>query len=214
MATKKAPAKSPPSEKPRVAPDWERIEHDYRAGLLSLREIAGQHGLTHGAINKRAKRDGWVRSLASKIQARAEQLVSTQAVSTPVSAETRATERQIIEANAERIAQVRSEHRQDIGRGRKLVIDLLAELETQTAGIEVFERLGELMDKSGEDENGRPIVDKLNEAYHKVIGFSGRVGNIKALSEALKNLVALERQAYGLDAATPKEGEGDITITF
>ena len=36
------------------APDWERIELDYRAGMKTLRQIADEHGLTHGAINKRA----------------------------------------------------------------------------------------------------------------------------------------------------------------
>lgn len=46
----------------KIAPDWERIEIDYRAGLLSLREMAAKHGpLTEGAIRKRAKRDGWER---------------------------------------------------------------------------------------------------------------------------------------------------------
>ena len=38
------------------APDWEKIEADYRAGIKTLRQIAGEHGVTHGAINKRAQR--------------------------------------------------------------------------------------------------------------------------------------------------------------
>jgi hypothetical protein len=41
--------------------DWERIEADYRAGLLSVREIAASQGVSHVAIAKRAKRDGWKR---------------------------------------------------------------------------------------------------------------------------------------------------------
>ncbi len=41
--------------------DWERIALDYRAGIKTLRQIAEEHGITHGAINKRAKRDGWER---------------------------------------------------------------------------------------------------------------------------------------------------------
>jgi hypothetical protein len=39
----------------KAAPDWERIEADYRAGLLSVREIAAAHGVSHTAIQKRAK---------------------------------------------------------------------------------------------------------------------------------------------------------------
>ena len=37
-------------------PDWEKIELDYRAGIKTLREIASEHGLSDGAVRKRAKR--------------------------------------------------------------------------------------------------------------------------------------------------------------
>ncbi len=53
--------------------DWERIEADYRAGLLSLREIAAANpGVSHVSISKHAKRDGWIRDLSAKINAKAE----------------------------------------------------------------------------------------------------------------------------------------------
>ena len=60
--------------------DWERIELDYRAGVKTLRQIADENGITHGAINKRAKRDGWERDLSDKIQRKADALVSKAAV--------------------------------------------------------------------------------------------------------------------------------------
>jgi len=44
------------------SPDWERIEAGYRAGVMSLRELATLHGITEGAIRKRAKRDEWERA--------------------------------------------------------------------------------------------------------------------------------------------------------
>lgn len=40
----------------KAAPDSERIEADYRAGVLLIREIAASQGITEGAIRKRAKR--------------------------------------------------------------------------------------------------------------------------------------------------------------
>lgn len=45
----------------RPVADWVAIEGAYRSGHGSLREIAGEHGLTEGAIRKRAKRGGWLR---------------------------------------------------------------------------------------------------------------------------------------------------------
>ena len=34
------------------------------------------------------------------------------------------------------------------------------------------------------------------------------------VAETLRHAIGLEREAYGLDAAAPKGGEGEITITF
>ena len=48
--------------------DWEAVERDYRAGILSVREIGAKCGCTHTAINKRAKRDGWERDRAARQQ--------------------------------------------------------------------------------------------------------------------------------------------------
>lgn len=48
------------------APDWEKIELDYRAGIKTLTQIAAEHGISHVAIIKRAKRDGWERDLSHR----------------------------------------------------------------------------------------------------------------------------------------------------
>lgn len=41
--------------------DWKAIERDYRAGVMSIREIAKWYGLSDTAIHKKAKAEGWVR---------------------------------------------------------------------------------------------------------------------------------------------------------
>ena len=189
--------------------DWERVETDYRAGVLSLREIASPHGITEGAIRKRAKRDGWERDLGAKIQAQAEALVRKQAVRSEVRTGRTAADRQIIEANAERIAQVRGEHRVDIERGRSLVLSLLAEVEEQTGDRELFAQLGEIM--AAPDDKG---ADRMRDAYQRAIGLPGRVASLKSLSEAMKNFVGLEREAYGLDTKAAGGSSGSITMHF
>ncbi len=179
-------------------PDWERIEQLYRAGLLSVREIAASQGITHGAINKRAKRDGWVRDLKAKVKAKADALVSKSLVSTSVSMDTKVSERMEVEANAQVIANIRIGHRTDIGRYRRLANKLLEELEGLTDNRELFEQLGELL--VSPDDSG---MDRLNDLYRKVIDLPNRTKVMKELGETLKNLIALERQAYDVGTEPP-----------
>lgn len=179
------------TEKP--APDWERIEADYRAGLLSVREIAASQGISHTAIQKRAKAEGWERDLGAKIKAKAEALVAKREVAKSVAMETAATERVIVEANAEVIASVRMAHRTDIARARRLAMTLLEELEVETGNVDLFHELGEIL--RAEDDKGQ---DKRNDIYRKVISSAGRIDGMKKLAETLKVLISLEREAYGL----------------
>ena len=178
------------------APDWEKIEADYRAGIKTLRQIAGEHGVSHVAINKRAKRDGWSRDLSAKIAAKADELVTKGAVTSAVTTESRISEREIIDANAQAIVSVRLSHRRDIQRSRRIAMALLEELEQQAGGEQVamLEQLGELMRR--EDDRGQ---DKLNDLYRKIISLPGRAKTMKDLGESLRVLVTLERQAFGLD---------------
>ncbi len=180
--------------------DWEAIERDYRAGLLSIREIAGRHGCTHTAIGKRAKAEGWGRDLKAKIRAKADALVSKREVSIEVASKSAETERQIIEANAEAIVSIRMGHRSDIRRSRELTNKLLDELEGLTDNRELFEQLGELMHSP--DDKG---MDRLNDLYRKVVELPNRTKVMKDLAETLKTLITLERQAYNLDEQEHEE---------
>jgi hypothetical protein len=186
----------------KAAPDWERIEADYRAGLLSVREIAAAHGVSHVGVAKRAKRDGWTRDLSKRIQDKAEQLVTTRTVTRSVTTEQAVTDRAIVEANAEVIAGIRLAHRKDISRSRTLAMALLGELEQQTGNLDLFEQLGELL-RSPDDKG----MDRLNDLYQKVISTPGRIDGMKKLAETLKNLIGLEREAYGLKIGEDGGGE-------
>ncbi|WP_338637030.1 hypothetical protein V6L80_00950 [Erwinia persicina] len=185
-----------------ASPDWEAIESAYRAGLMSLREIASQHSISEGAIRKRAKRDDWSRDLAAKVKERADDLVRKQEVRKQVRTESALSERVLIEATAEVIACVRMEHRGDIKRARQITNSLFDELGAECADVASLEKLGEMM--FSPDDKGQ---DRLNEIYHKVISMPERVKSVKALSDALKNLISLERQAYDIDGP-----EGDNSV--
>lgn len=190
----------------KTAPDWERIEQLYRAGVLSVREIGSAHNVSHTAINKRARQQGWERDLQGKIKAKADALVSKSEVSTKVSTETLATERGIVEANAQVIASVRISHRTDIGRYRKLANSLLEELEGMTDNRDLFDQVGELL--RSEDDNGQ---DNLNDLYQKVISLPSRTKTLKDLGDTLKVLIGLERQAYSIDDEQPVDDRSKLT---
>lgn len=194
--------------KERISPDWERIESDYRAGLLSLREIAAKQPVSHVTIAKRAKREGWTRDLAAKIQAKADSLVNKATVNRAVNAETVVTERLLVEASAEAIATLRLAHRTDISRARTMVLDLLSELDTVSKERLTVESLQDLLDKAENPENNEAlakVLDKARDALNKALSLPSRAGTIKALSDALKNMVTLEREAWGLKTESTLE---------
>lgn len=190
----------------KIATDWERIEQLYRAGTLSVREIASTCSVSHVAIHKRAKRDGWERDLQAKIKAKADSLVNSDLVNTQVNKEALVTERNIVEANAQVIANIRISHRTDIGRYRKLANSLLEELEGMTDNRDLFDQVGELL--RSEDGNGQ---DKLNDLYQKVISLPSRTKTLKDLGDTLKVLIGLERQAYSIGEEPPVDDRSKLT---
>lgn len=176
--------------------DWEKIELDYRAGIKSLRQIADEHGISHVSINKRAKRDDWVRDLSAKIKAKSDNMVTKSLVTSEVTSEKRISEKQIVDDGATALTNIRLGQRKDIQRSRKIAMSLFDEMEHQVGieNAENLEKLGELL--RSEDDKGR---DALNDLYMKIISMPGRVKSMKDLSDTLKTLIALERQAFGLD---------------
>lgn len=178
------------------APDWDQIELDYRAGVKSLRQIASEQNVSEGAIRKRSKRDEWSRDLSKKIQDKADDLVRKETVRSEVRTKTTISEKDTIDANANVVASIRITHRKDISRARSISMKLFDELELMVGAenVGLLQQLGELL--YSPDDKG---MDKLNDLYMKIINLPNRVKAIKELSDTMKTLVALERQAYGLD---------------
>ena len=144
--------------------DWERIEVDYRAGIKTLRDIASEHDISHVAINKRAKRDGWVRDLTAKIQAKVDELVTRSLVTKSVTKEKRILESEIITANAVNNTNVVMKQREDVTFGRGVITSLMQELKEQIDSRAELEDLGEMM--RNPDAYGN---DKLNDQYMRIV---------------------------------------------
>lgn len=200
------------NDKPAV--DMEQVELAYRAGVMPLRQVGAMGGVSAATILKWAKKHGWERDLSAKIKAKADAKVNAAAVNKPVNVNTAVHERETVEANAEAIARIRLGHRTDISKGRGIVVKLLGELDGITDRPELIEDLqqalhdAELGDEPDDVDRqaARGRAQRLREALDRVISLQGRVASVKGLAEAMKNLIGLERQAWGLD---DDGGEGD-----
>ena len=172
--------------------DWERIEAQYRTGGMSVSEIAREHGITEGAIRKRAKRDSWARDLSARVRARAETLVRNELVRNEVRASGETpTERVAIEVEAQVIARLDTKMRAGVVGAfdaSQLAVDESAAL---FAHVEDLKRLGELMDDPDSD-------GKLNEIYRKVISVGSRTDTLKKALEAMKIAVGMGREVFNI----------------
>lgn len=199
------PARHPKGSAGSVAPDWERIELDYRAGIKTLRQIAEENGISHVAVNKRAKKEGWERDLSAKINAKADALVTKAMVTSSVTTEAKIAEKQVVDVAAQAVADIRLAHRKDIHRARRVTNALLDELEQSTdpQTLSLLLELGDIMAKPDE-KTGR---DRLNEIYQAVISLPERSKTMKVLAESLQKLVDMERAAFNMDKDNSKEAD-------
>lgn len=200
--------------------DQETFEREFRSGLFSLRELAKRFGMCpkngHVQIKRHADKLGWEQDLTTKIQAQAEALVQRDAAVARRNAQRKAedretpsaiNEREVVEANANVVFNIRIRHRKDIERGMVVMAKLMGELEAQGDHIEDLKQLGNLM--FSPNEQGK---DRLNEIYHAVIGLPERMKTGKTWTDAFKTLVALEREAYGIaDVGEKPKGLEDLT---
>ena len=175
--------------------DWEAIELEYRMGIPSVRALASQYGCSESAIRKKAEELNWSRDLTAKVRAETEKMVRMEEVRSMVRAdpEMKATEREQIEISAKIKTTIILAHRKDIPIARELVTKMFKELELQTDGIELLRELSEIM-------RSETAQDRRNDLYNKVIDLQGRAGTLKTLADSLKTLVALEREAFNIDA--------------
>lgn len=175
--------------------DWETIEKEYRAGVLSIREIAKTHGCSEGAIRKKAKQYSWDRDLTEKVK----QKVRTELVRTEVRTPDPATEKEIVEQAAATQVEVVRSHRVKIKKGVRVVETLLDQLS------DAADKRDEIEGDIYEDTKEESTVNRRN-AMLKAVSLPSHASTAVSLSNALKNLVSLERQAFNIQDDTEEGG--------
>lgn len=189
--------------------DWEAMEPDWRANIKSKKELSIEYGVSRAAIDKHWAKAGVERDMTSRIQAKADALVTQQAVTRAVTPATKISEQEIVSANGAMVANVRIGHRKSIARGHALCEALMAELEAQTFDAVLMGQLGELM--RNPDDAG---ADRLNDIYRKVISTPGRVDTAKKLIETMKSVIAMEREAYNIVVAPAADTPANSIASF
>lgn len=197
--SKKQPGKSRGGHPPRE--DLERIESDYRAGILTLREIGQLHGVSHTRIAQYARAQKWTRDLSHKVKAAAQAKLAAPTLPSVLTEKFPAlkmTEDQTVEAGAQVIASVVLEHRANIRKARSLAVGMLAELEDlggdqetlQQAAAKALEGLGH-----GDTRAAKAFLGRLED----VMQLGARAGNLTQVVNVLDRSISMERRAFDLD---------------
>lgn len=174
------------SEKTEI--DWLAVEADYRPGILSNRDIARKHGCTEGGVRRKAKKEGWVKDLSAKIESKADDIVRREAVRT---AYADATEADIIDANANKSAGIQIAQCKEVRGIKGIALRLFEELQDQTESVDEYVKLSEILASNNSEA--------MQRRFNKVADFSGRVDNMKKLTETVKTIIDLERKVNKID---------------
>lgn len=180
--------------------EWDLVERDWRAGVKTQAQMSAQYGVSRAAMNKHFEKRGITRDLDAKVRAAAATIVAQSVVSPEITAKAVATEREIVEANATLQSQIILQHRTDIQRTRRLSMRLLDELAQQTDNPDLIDQLVQAL----HDPEDKGMLRRL-ELLEKLTSLNARAGTMKTLSDSLRSLVAMERQAFGLDEKAEDE---------
>ncbi len=181
------------------AVDWEAIEREYRAGQLSEAAIARQFGVSRAAIQKRAKKNNWSRDLTEKVR----QEVAARLVAEGLQPQREAA---TVEQAATRGVQLVLGHRSGLARLRTIAEKLANQLDADTDDIKEIEEAIE--EETAGDKSGERRARML-----KAVSLGSRAGIAQQLSQVLKNLIPLERQAFNLDDKSGSDPDVPVSGT-
>lgn len=173
--------------KERVVTDWEAVERAYRAGVLSIREIAKLQGCSDTAIRKKATAAGWERDLSERVNEK----VRSELVRSEVRTANPQTEREIVEVAAATVVQVVRSHRKAICENSALVDMLTKQLVDVAGSREDFE---EAIEEMTADDRTAERRSRLMRA----IALPTHASTAVNLVNARKTLIQMERQAFSI----------------
>jgi hypothetical protein len=172
-------------------PDWDAVERDYRAGVLSLTEICKRHMINMSTLKGKAADRGWTRIMRDDIE-EAELMGACDLIEAPRFMADSLFDKEDLRKHALLTAgQVVREHRKDVRKLREISAKIVQYLEIEL-GIGQPEDGVMPIHARGEKESPADLLEKL--------------------SRVMMRTVAIERQAYGLNGLTiTPDGDADAT---
>lgn len=183
--------------------DWDAMEPDWRAGIKSKKQLAEEYGVSRAAINNHWAKLKIDRDLTSRIRDSVKAKVTRATVTPGVTPETKVTEQQVVEANADVIAAKLIGQRSGITRRSDLLEKTAADLEAMSDGKDAILQITEAL------ESGN--LDQMAEAVRKVMELPTRIKCLKDLVETQRVLIQLERQSFNIDSGS---SAGEIPTGF
>lgn len=198
--------------------DYERILPGWRAGVKSPDQLAAEYTAETGikvsrqAIQKHFQKLRIPRDLTAQVRAKADAMVLEAGVTGKVqSKDLPPATAVVVEQAALDSAAIQLAHRNDVRTAREVVSALLREVCDLTQQPGLADHIAELLAKADAGDATPEEVEQRRGAAKatltRVLAMNNRVGAVARLTEALKNLIPLERQAWKIDDG----GTGDGT---
>jgi AcrR family transcriptional regulator len=174
------------------ATDLNRVDRLYRAGLLSVREIARECNVPEPNIRYHAKTRGWKRDLTDEMRQRTktklvENLAKVFSGNEVVDKLKQVTDEEIIEEASKTQVEVVRQHQATLGSGHSLTMRMLNELDASTT------HRGEL-----EQMIRSEVAVERQTALFKAVSLPQRAAVMRDLATAARLWVTLERQAFNI----------------
>jgi hypothetical protein len=178
--------------------DWIKVEGLFRAGVLSIRDIARQCHLSECAIRRRATIEEWKRDLAPKVKASTRERLIVELAGGVVG-----TDEETVEKAALTQVNVVREHKKTISAARSLTMQLIAELSETTTNIGEIENTLDM-----ESEHSR-----RRAAMKRAVSLASRAATMRDLATACRTWVGLERQAFSIveEKTSPPTSDDGLT---
>lgn len=182
--------------------DWEAAELDFQRGM-TVSQVSRKHGFPdHSLVSRHMKKNGVVQGKLPEVLSKTKEALlaesarghgETRTTATSVTAFTR---EEVIEAAVRTNVEVVIGHRSDIRLARNLFLTLATQLQ------EACDNRAEL-EKAIEEDTVQDATAVRRAKMLKAIALPAHAAMLRDLSTTLKNIIPLERQAFGLEDQPP-----------